>query len=71
MSYNIKPAAETGSRAARQEKSDECRQQRGRRNVFTGKRTRSPRRRAEKQDVMYTPEQAAALNHHHNHLAST
>lgn len=70
MSSNRKPAAEQEVEQ-HQEETDECRQQRRGRNVFTGKGPRSPRRRAEKQDVIYTTEHTAALNHHDNHLAST
>lgn len=59
MSYNMKPAAEQEA------------EQHIRRKVMNVDSTRSPRRRAEKQEVIYTTEHTAALNHHDNHLAST
>lgn len=71
MSYNIKPAAEQEVEQAHREKSDECRQQHGKRNVFAGKHSHSPQRCWEKQDIIYNTEHAAALNHHDNHLATT
>lgn len=69
MSSDIKPAAEqeVERHIGRKVMNGDSSAGRG---MFL-QETGSPRRRAGKQDVIYTTEHTAALNHHDNHLAST
>lgn len=69
MSSDIKPAAEQEVEQHIRRKVMNVDSSAGR-GMFL-QETPSPRRRAEKQDVIYTTERTAALNHHDNHLAST